>query len=52
MIQTIELHISFQLYQKYLFESIYSNTSQSTKHNLPNNLFQHTLGVLATGLHM
>ena len=29
----------------YTFHSIYSNTSPSTKHNLPNNLFQHTLVV-------
>ena len=29
---------------KYTFHSIYSNTSPSTKHNLWNNLFKHTLG--------
>ena len=29
----------------YTFHSIYCNTSQSTGHNLPNNLFQHILGV-------
>ena len=29
---------------KYTFHSIYSNTSLSTKHNLWNNLFKHTLG--------
>ena len=29
---------------KYTFHSIYSNTSPSTKHNLHNNLFKHTLG--------
>ena len=29
---------------KYTFHSIYSNTSPYTKHNLPNNLFKHTLG--------
>ena len=29
---------------KYTFHSIYSNTSPSTKHNLWNNLFEHTLG--------
>ena len=29
---------------KYTFHSIYSNTSPSTKHNLHNNLFEHTLG--------
>ena len=28
---------------KYTFYSIYSNTSPSTKHKLPNNLFKHTL---------
>ena len=28
----------------YTFDSIYSNTSPFTKHNLRNNLFQHTLG--------
>ena len=30
---------------KYTFHSIYSNTSPYTKHNLPNNLFKHTLGL-------
>ena len=29
---------------KYTFHSIYSNTSPSTKHKLPNNLFEHILG--------
>ena len=29
---------------KYTFHLIYSNTSPSTKHNLWNNLFKHTLG--------
>ena len=28
---------------KYTFQSIYSKTSPSNKHNLPNNLFNHTL---------
>ena len=30
----------------YTFHSIYSNTSPSTKHNLPNHLFKKQLGVL------
>ena len=30
----------------YIFHSIYSNTSPSTKHNLQKNLFWHTLGGL------